>query len=131
MNLRFWQNLNVLRFLAGLWGWLTIIFFTIDFFSGHKYDVSISGISVIYGAILAFYVGSKEYLRWSKKKLLKSKYFGEIYVIIWTLLMVIFVVLAPFSGGYLKVPGEFTAVYLMVLSVYILSQQSKSLKRKG
>ena len=85
-----WQNLPILRFLAGLWGWLTIIIFILDFFNGHLYKSAITNIAIIYGAILAMYVGSKEYRRWKEKKAYQSKHWGELYVVAWTVLMVFF-----------------------------------------
>jgi hypothetical protein len=129
MKKGFWQNLPILRFLSGLWGWITIFLFGLDFFAGHTYKVSVTSASVIYGTMLALYVGSKEYERWQQKnQKYPSKYFGEVYVVIWTLVMIIFVLLAPFSDGLFKIPAEFPAVYLTVVSVFIISRQSKLLK---
>jgi len=129
MQKGFWQNLPILRFLSGLWGWIAIFLFGLDFFTGHLYKISVTAAAVIYGAILALYVGSKEYERWRQKnQKYASKYFGEVYVIVWTLVMIIFVLLAPFSGGLFKIPAEFPAVYLTVISAFIISRQSKFLK---
>jgi len=129
MKTDFWQNLPILRFLSGLWGWLTMLIFTVDFFSSHAYPAGVSAIAVIYGAILALYAGSKEYQRWREKTVYQSRHFGELYVIIWTLLMVIFVSLSPFSQGYFKIPGELPAVYLTVVSVFIISRESRKLRK--
>ena len=125
MNQSFWQNLPILRFLAGLWGWLTIIIFTLDFFNGHAYKGAITNIAIIYGAVLAMYVGSKEYRRWREKKMYQSKHWGELYVVIWTVLMILFIILAFVYKNNYSIPPEFPAVYLTVLSVFILSRESK------
>ena len=131
MNIKFWESLSILRLLAASWGLGAMVLFIFDFFSGNFYATGVSSISLIYGAILAFYVGSKEYRRWRQKNHYPSKHWGEIYVISWTILMVIFVVLSSLSGGYYKVPGEFAGVYLTVMSVFILSRESKHLKKRG
>ena len=125
-----WQNLPILRFLAGLWGWLTITVFTLDFFNGHLYKSSITNIAIVYGAILAMYVGSKEYQRWKEKKDYQSKHWGELYIVAWTVLMVFFVVLTLIYQNTFSIPSEFPAVYLTVLSVFILSRESKELRKR-
>ena len=125
-----WQNLPILRFLAGLWGWLTIIIFILDFFNGHLYKSAITNIAIIYGAILAMYVGSKEYRRWKEKKAYQSKHWGELYVVAWTVLMVFFVVLNLIYKNTFTIPPEFPAVSLTVLSVFILSRESKEFASK-
>ncbi len=131
MKQSFWQNLPILRFLAGFWGWVTMLLFIVDFFSHHLLSEGITTAAVIYGAILAMYAGSKEYKRWQQKKNYKSDHFGELYIITWTLVMVIFVALTFLLSGYYKIPGEFPAVYLTVLSVFILSRESKSFIAKS
>ena len=115
----------ILKTILNLWTILTVIIFTIDFFSGNKFDSSASAIGMIYLAILAIYAGEKEYTRWKKKFI--SHYIGEIFVIIWTVIMVIFVVTAPLSQGLYKVPAEFAIVYTSVIGVFAITQRSKAL----
>ena len=128
MNLSFW------RILTGTWGVLTLALFILDFFSFHSnnsYIAAATSSAVIYGFILALYVGSKEFQRWqSKKGEFKSLHFGEIYPILWSLVMFIFILLSAFSRYNYKMPGEFPAIYITVLGIYMLSQQSKSFYTK-
>lgn len=116
----------VLKTILNFWTILTIILFSIDFFSGNKYDTSASAIGIIYLAILGIYISEKEYARWKVKFM--SRYLGEWFVVAWTVLMFIFVILAPLSNGYYRIPGEFAIVYTGVIAAFAISQHSKALR---
>lgn len=124
-------NTNFLRILSGIWGIITFILFIFDFFS-NQFSGSITSTSaIIYGVILALYVSTKEFKRWgSKKGEFKSLYFGEIYPIVWSIAMIIFVVIGFFVPGRFRIPTEFPATYITILGVYIISQQSKAIYKK-
>lgn len=125
-----WQGRSFWKNLSNLWGVAAMGLFVIDFFSFHKYNVGISAVAIIYIGVLGLYVTSKEYYRWKSKEKFESKYFGEIYIIIWTLIMLTFVIVAFISNGLMKIPGEFVATYISTLGILAISQQSKSFKLK-
>ena len=104
--------------------------FIIDFFSFHRYDIGVSAVAVIYIGVLGLYVTSKEFYRWKGKEKFISKYRGEIYIILWTIIMVIFVISAFITNGLFKIPNEFIATYISTLGIFAISQQSKSFKLK-
>ena len=106
-----------------------MILFLVDFFSRHNFDIAASGAGVIYLALLGIYVSDKEYSRWRSG--FASRFLGESFVIIWTVLMALFVIITPFSRGVYAVPGEFALVYTSVIGVFAVSQHSKALKRKN
>ena len=118
----------VLKTIVNIWTILTIIIFSIDFFSGNKYDSSASVIGVIYLAILGIYASEKEYTRW--KQSLVSNFLGELFVIVWTMVMIVFVVAAPLSQGLFKIPTEFAIVYTGVISVFAITQHSKVVHKR-
>ncbi|MCX6785097.1 MAG: hypothetical protein NTV81_04190 [Candidatus Komeilibacteria bacterium] len=128
---RWLRDIITLRYLAGFWGWLTIFLFVADFIKSDQYKIIVTSAAVIYATILAMYAGSKEYQRWSRHHIFESRYFGEVYVVAWTLVMAAFVLIAAFSGNKYRVPGEFPATYLMVVSIFILSRESKVLQKRG
>ena len=115
----------VLKIILDFWTMLTIGLFTLDFFSGNKFDSTASAIGVIYLAILGIYVTEKEYIRWKNKFM--SRFLGESFIVIWTMIMVIFVVVAPLSQGQFRIPAEFAIVYTSVIGAFAISQHSKSL----
>ncbi len=124
-------SLNFWRHLTNFWGIFTLLLFIFDFLSHYHYSNAISSSAVIYGVILSLYVGSKEFQRWvSKKDEFRSLHFGEIYPIIWTVAMVLFILLSALTANRYKIPGEFPATYITVLGIYIISQQSKLFRAK-
>jgi len=127
---KFWPGRVFWKNLSNFWGTVALLLFVIDFFSFHAYNIAASSVAVIYIGVLSLYVGSKEFYRWKIKEVFPSKYFGEIHVIIWTIVMATFVVVAFMSGGWLKIPGEYVATYISVLGIFAISQQSKSFRKK-
>ena len=102
--------------------------FLVDFFSGGIFDSSASAIGIIYLALLGIYISEKEYSRW--KGSFKSEFLGEIFVIIWTLVMLIFVIIAPLSNGSYYVPKEFGVIYASIIAAFAISQHSKAMKQR-
>lgn len=126
-NISVSKNL-IWKWLANLWAILTILLYLVDFFSGNKYNASAGATSVIYISLLGLYAGSKEFDRWTSTH--RSISFGEIFIVLWTALMVMMAVLAPFSQGKLTVPSEAITTYIAVLGVFAITQKSKNLNTK-
>ncbi|HAH04196.1 TPA: hypothetical protein DCL28_01400 [Candidatus Komeilibacteria bacterium] len=125
------KNLNFWRIITNTWGILTLTLFVVDFFSFHSYSEATSASAVIYGFILAMFVGSKEFQRWkSKNGQYRSIHWGEIYPIVWSIIMLLFVFITAISKNDFQIPNEFPATYITVLGIYIISQQSKSFYSK-
>ncbi len=122
LNGRFWKH------LSNLWTFVAIGFFLFDFFTIDKYNSYAAAISIIYITILGIYVGTKEFDRWQNSHHSKRK--GELFVILWTVLILFFVIMAIASEGKYKIPSEFTATYIALLSVFALTQRSKFLHNK-
>lgn len=118
----------ILKFILNLWTTITIVVFVLDFFSRNKFDSSACVIGIIYLAILGIYASEKEYSRWKTKFV--SRFIGETFVIIWTIVMVIFVFTAPLSAGRYKIPAEFTLVYTGVIGVFAITQHSKAMHKR-
>jgi hypothetical protein len=114
-----------LKLILNLWTAVAIVLFSADFFSGNKYDSAASVIGVIYLALLGIYAGEKEYIRWQTR--FASKFSGELFVAVWTVLMLVFAVCAPFSGGAFRLPADFAVVYTSIIGVFAITQHSKNL----
>lgn len=117
------------KFLSNLWGSLTAIFFALTFFEIVDLSYLLTDITIIYVSILSIFTGLKEYNRWKTKNFI-SRYNGEIFVMTWTILMLIFFALSAYSQNHYKLSSEFTATYLSVLGIYVISRKSKNLKLK-
>lgn len=119
----------ILKVILNFWTVLTMVVFVLDFLSAHGFNAAASAVGTIYLALLGIYVSDKEYSRW--RSTFNSRYFGETFVILWTIIMALFVITAPFSQGAYSVPSEFALVYTGVIGVFAVSQHSKALKRKN
>lgn len=122
------QNERIWRLLSGIWTIVFIPFIVFDFFSGGKYEFLIAPMSAVYLGVLGLYVGTKEFERWYERH--QGRHPGEWFVIIWTLVMVgLFAASFSLKGGY-QVSPDIIADYIMVLTVFALTQKSKSLYRR-
>lgn len=124
-------HLPFLRILANWWGIFTFLLFIFDFFTKQSSSVAISTSAVVYGVVLALFVGNKEFSRWhSKKGQYKSLYFGEFYLFLWSIALMVFVVISALTKGQYNIPSEFPATYITILGIYTLSRQSKVIYHK-
>ena len=129
------NSISFWKLLTGVWAAITLILFALDFFSGHQIDASTSAVGATYIAILGIFTGTKEFERWNVKTY-ESKYYGEIYIFIWTALILIFTIVPAFSQGRFKMPQEFIVTYIAVIGIFAISHRSKqmhsrrSLKRR-
>ncbi len=126
------KNEKIWRVLTNIWTVVFMVFLIADFFAKNKYEYLTAPFSVIYIAILGLYVGTKEFDRWYEMH--DGRHPGEIFVIAWTIVIMSLLGLSVFlnRGGY-SVSSEAIAYYIMLLSVFALTQKSKTLhdqKRK-
>lgn len=122
------SNDKIWRQLSNLWTFAAMGFFLFDFFAGDRYSGLAAAVSIIYITILGIYVGTKEFDRWQEQHHSKRK--GELFIIIWTILIFFFIITALFSNGKYRMPSEFTATYIALLSIFALTQRSKFLHNK-
>ena len=127
LNLK--KELDVWRLLTHFWGILTAIFFLIHFLQIINLSQTIKTLAVIYIGILSLFTATKEFNRWQDKTFL-SNHRGELFIFIWTILIIFFIVLSAFNPAAYQISGEFTATYLSILGIFAISRKSRSLKRK-
>ena len=122
---------KIWRILANFWTIAFIIFLVADFFLKNRFEFLIAPLSVIYVGILGLYVGTKEFDRWYEMH--ESRHPGELFVLLWTVVISGLLTASLFLGREYKVSSEVIADYIMVLSVFAITQKSKRLyerKRK-
>lgn len=123
------QELFTWRWLANFWGIIAVIFFIVHFFKIVDLTEAIKHLAIIYISILSIFTTVKEFDRWKSPKFL-SNHNGEIFVILWTVLMIVFIAMSSYDSIRFNFTGEFTATYLSVLGIYAISRKSRSLKRR-
>ena len=116
---------KIWRDLTNLWSLFFIVFLLGNFFSMDAYEYLIAPFSVVYIAILSLYAGTKEFDRWYDHH--DERHPGEWFVLVWTGLMIFLVGASITLGKEYRLSSEAVAVYIMVLSVFALTQKSKRL----
>lgn len=126
MNLKFGPAQIYWKRLADFWGLLALSLFTLDFFSNHRYKAAATACAIIYIAILGIFIGEKEYFRW--KNIYVSKFFGEGFIILWTIVLATLIIVSAVSKKY-GLPEEMSVAYISILTFYFASLRSKQLKK--
>lgn len=102
-----------------------MIFIVMNFFSMDFYSDLIAPLSALYAGILTIYVGTKEFDRWYD--LHDGRHPGELFVIFWTALISSLFVVSFISGTHYHLASDIIADYILVLTVFALTQKSKKL----
>ena len=119
---------KIWRWVTNLWTIAFVLFLITDFFMKNGYDFLIAPFSVIYVGVLSLYAGTKEFDRWYDFH--ESRHPGEWFVIGWTIVILGLTICSLVMGKGYVVSPEAVADYIMVLSVFALTQKSKQLHRK-
>ncbi|MFA6158719.1 MAG: hypothetical protein WC763_03825 [Candidatus Paceibacterota bacterium] len=127
------QRVGRIGFWRGLVNFWTIIFFAsivYDFLNHNILDESniILTIAGIYCAALAIYSAEKEFRRWNKVH--DSIHPGELYALLWTILIIGIVIAQPLFHIEYKMPAEVSASYIAVISILAITRESKSFYQK-
>ncbi len=125
-------SFSVWRYLTNFW---TLVFFTAivyDFFSANALvhsDIMLA-IAAIYAAALAIYSAEKEFRRWHHMHH-HSMHPGELYAIVWTIVILFLIVGDTFYNMDYHIPAEISASYIAVISILAITRESKNFyKRK-
>jgi len=119
---------KIWRWITNLWTLVFVLFLILNFFSKDSYDLLIAPFSVIYVGVLSLYASTKEFDRWYDFH--ESRHPGEWFVIGWTVVILALTVLSFILGKGYTVSPETIADYIMVLSIFALTQKSKQLHRR-
>jgi len=120
---------DIWRLITNLWTSLTIVFFVLDFFFQNRYSTSAGIISTVYIAILGIYATTKEFDRWTNRYA-DGRHFGEWSAVLWTIVLMFFIIFAMFSDAKHTVSQEMVTTYIIVLTVLIVTTKSKVLHRQ-
>lgn len=116
---RFW------RYLTNAW---TVLFFVLiveDFLNAGAYAHLIGPVASIYAVSLAIYSAEKEFERWQFYFI--GAHPGEIYVVLWTLLIMGIIVADYFLEIPYKMEPEIISTYIVVLGVLAITKKSKEI----
>ncbi|MFA5076701.1 MAG: hypothetical protein WC480_04800 [Patescibacteria group bacterium] len=116
------------RFFINFWSIAALIFLTYDFFSPQDFRNFTTSITIVYVGILGLYAGSKEFRRWQGSH--SSSHAGEIYVAIWTIIIIILAVMGIVDKDRYEITHDLAAAYIAVITIFIITAESKYLHQK-
>lgn len=117
------MNVKVWRYLVNFWALVLYVAIIADFFQGNGLSEFLGPISAIYIAALAIYSAQKEFERWHDYNI--GRHPGEVYVFVWTLLIILLLVLEIIYHGSYKLPNEVFTTYIVVIGVLAITKRSK------
>lgn len=119
---------RIWRYMTNFWTFVVILFLLFDFVSKDAYGFMTPSFSIVYTGVLSLYVGTKEFDRWYEVH--DDRHPGEIFIAVWTVLLFVLYGGAFFLGSDYKVSSETIADYIMVLSIFAVTQKSKKLHHR-
>ena len=119
------------RHMVNFW---TIIFFIAiiyDFLNANVLSDNeiLLAIAAIYTALLAIYSAEKEFRRWHHMHN-TSLHPGEVYAIVWTILVLALIVSEVLWNLPYHMPAEVSASYIGVIGILALTRESKNYYKK-
>lgn len=123
------RELRKWKLLVNFWGILTLISFILTFFNILDVSNILKTLTIVYISILSIFSSIKEFNRWKNKEFL-SRHKGEAFIVVYTLIMFIFIILSAIYPNIYHIPTEFTATYLSILGIFAITSKSKHLRIK-
>jgi Na+/H+ antiporter NhaD/arsenite permease-like protein len=124
-NIEIKSDFKFWRYLINFWSIVFFVVSILDFFARNSYGEILNVLAVIYISALAIYVSNKEFERWYDKH--DSKHPGEIFVILWTFLVISLFVLSFFFRDEYQVPSSVISSYIAVLTILAVTRKSKEM----
>lgn len=121
------KDFNLWRKLINVWSFIFFAMIIVDFIYRNACEDILNAISVIYISILAIYVSNKEFERWYDRH--EQSHPGEIFVMIWTILIAVLFLLDLLYGTIYKLPAAVVSAYIAVLTILVITRKSKELYR--
>ena len=117
-------NINIWRYLVNFWTLVIYVFIVSDFFLRNSLVEFLGPVCAIYIALLAVYTTQKEFERWHDENI--GKHPGEIYVIVWTALVIILIILEIIYHESYTLPSEAFSTYLVIMGILAITRRSKA-----
>ncbi len=117
-------SVNIWRHLVNLWSLVLYTVIIVDFYLNNGLTSFLGPVSAIYIAILAVYTAQKEFERWHNYNV--GRHPGEMYVFIWTVLVIGLLVLEFWHRDVYTLPNEIFTTYIVVLGILAITKKSKT-----
>jgi uncharacterized BrkB/YihY/UPF0761 family membrane protein len=97
----------------------------LDFYNFNALSGLLNIFATVYISILAIYVSNKEFDRWYDRH--ESRHPGELFVIIWSILMVFLFILSFVFSNHYQIPNSVISSYIAVLTMLAVTRKSKEI----
>jgi hypothetical protein len=124
----FGHHFNFWKYLVNFWTIFFMVLIVFDFIFDNALLEILELTAFIYIGVLAIYAGNKEFERWYNRH--KDKHPGEVFVIIWTSIIFLVVMLDLIWPRSYHLPSAVISAYVAVLTILAVTEKSKSLHRK-
>ena len=124
------DNSTFWRYLTNTWTLILFVATIYDFVSENSLAEQeiLVPISAIYVVDLSIYSADKEFKRW--KDCHDTAHPGEVYLILWTILVMVILVIAHFKHVHYHMPAEVISSYIGEPGVLADTKESKKLYRE-
>jgi uncharacterized membrane protein YhaH (DUF805 family) len=119
LTARFW------RLFSGLWSLVIFVLVILDFITNNGFSSTLGPVAAIYVSVVSIYSAEKEFKRWHS--LHKGRHPGELYIILWTVLLIGIVVTDIVLDKPYKVPESIVSAYIAIVGILAVTKSSKKL----
>ncbi len=118
---------HFLRWVTNLWTLFLFFLIILDFVYDNAYLTLVEPAAILYIGTLALYSVEKEFERWYEYHI--GRHPGEMYVIVWTALILGISIAQVFMKKQYHLPSEVVATYIGVLGMLAITKKSKEFYR--
>ncbi len=128
MNKRKKDTSTWLRYIVNIWTFVLFAGVILNMLDIGISESALGPIAALYVGALVVYSAEKEFERWAEYY--HGRHPGEIYVILWTILMFSLSLVSFTIHKEYKIPSEIISSYIAVLSILAITKKSKSFYRE-
>lgn len=111
--------------MTNFWTFLTLTLILENFRQAGELAHLLGPVLAIYVAVLAIFSAEKEFERWQWYN--KSRHLGEIYVVLWTIVIVAILLTTYLAGLSYQLESEVFSTYIVVLGILAVTKKSKQI----
>ncbi len=116
---------RIWRHLTDFWTLLSFLIIGANFIKEGELEYILGPVLAIYVAVLAIFSAEKEFERWHWRT--NGKHIGELYVWLWTVLIVGILAVIYFTHSEYRIEEEVYSTYIVVLGILAITRKSKEM----
>ncbi len=117
------NNLSFWWYFTNFWTFIVLLMVIFNFIANNAFDEYLGIFLVVYIALLTIYASNKEFERW--RNLHTSCHPGEMYVIIWTILILLISASDMLMKRAYEMPDSIVSSYIAILTILAITMKSR------